>query len=148
MLDLASKKIKQILSSLIYFFRAYLPHIVFLVFVFQLLSALNALPYFNIINKYYYYVFSLLWILANFLFSKYITNRRILIAGFIIFVITIIPVILEQEYASDILGFGSFVFISTYVIRQVVTERTSLKREIEWIAPAENEKELSGKKIR
>ena len=130
MLDLASKKIKQILFSLIYFFRAYLPHIVFLVFVFQLLSALNALPYFNIINKYYYYVFSLLWILANFLFSKHITNRRILIAGLIVFVIAIIPVILEQDYASDILGFGSFIFISTYAIRQVVTERTSLKREI------------------
>lgn len=129
MLDNAKKKVIKIYSHLPNFFKEYLPHIVFLVFTYQLLSFLNTLPYINIINKYYYYVFALLWVFANFLFKKTITNRRILISGIMMFVIAIIPVILEQDYAGDILGFVAYLFIFSYVIRQLISERTELSQE-------------------
>lgn len=126
MLDIIQKKIIKIYTYSLIFFRAYLPHIVFLVFTFQFLSFLNTLPYFNIINKYYYYVVALLWIFANFLFKEYITNRRILISGIIMFIIAIIPVMFEQNEPSDILGFVAFILIFTYVVREIVDQRDIL----------------------
>lgn len=129
MLDKVQKKIIKIYSHLPKFFKEYLPHIVFLVFTYQLLSFLNTLPYVNIINKYYYYVFALLWIFANFLFKKSITNKRILISGMMMFIFAIIPVILEQDYIGDILGFVAYLFIFSYVLRQIIVDRTELSEE-------------------
>lgn len=129
MLDAVKKKILKIYNHLPNFFKGYLPHIVFLVFTYQFLSFLNTLPYVNIINKYYYYVFALLWIFANFLFKKSITNRRILISGVMMFIIAIIPVILEQDYIGDVLGFVAYLFIFSYVVRQTITDRAELSQE-------------------
>jgi hypothetical protein len=127
MLGIIQKKIINIYTYSLNFFKAYLPHIVFLVFAFQFLSFLNTLPYINIINKYYYYVVALLWIFANFLFKEYITNRRILISGIIVFIIAIVPVMLEQNDLSDILGFAGFILLFTYVVREIVAQRNVLK---------------------
>lgn len=127
MVDKTKKKIKELYIRGLNFFRSYLPHIVFLVFAFQLLSFFNTLPYFNIIDKYYYYVFAILWILSNFLFKKYITNRRILISGISMFILAIPVSIIELEFINDILGFAAFVLIFTYVVRQVFVEREYLR---------------------
>lgn len=129
MLETIKKKIIKIYNHLPKFFKEHLPHIVFLVFTYQLLSFLNTLPYVNIINKYYYYVFALLWIFANFLFKKSITNKRILISGMMMFILAIIPVILEQDYIGDVLGFVAYLFIFSYVVRQIIVDRTELSRE-------------------
>lgn len=127
MFDKIKKKIKELYVRALGFFRTYLAHIVFLVFTFQLLSFFNTLPYFNIINKYYYYVFAILWILSNFLFKKYITNKRILITGVNMFIIAVPMAIIEVDFLSDILGFVAFILILTYVLRQVFSERKVLR---------------------
>lgn len=117
------KKIISIYSFCIKFFKDYLPHIVFLVFTAQLLIAMGGWPYLNIISKYYFYAFATLWILSNFLFRKYITNRGILIMGIIMFVLAIPTTILELAFLSDVFGFVAFVFLFTYVVREIVAQR-------------------------
>lgn len=112
-----------------YFFKQNLPYIVFLVFTYQLLVAIGSLPYFNLITKYYYYVFGFLWILSNFLFKQYITNKRILVIGIIMFILAIPTVVIELEFLSDFLGFAAFIFLFTYVIRQLVSGRADLREE-------------------
>jgi len=87
---------------------------------------LNTLPYFNIIDKYYYYIAAILWILANLLLREYITNKRTLIFGIAMFILAIPFTVIELEFASDVLGFAAYVFILTYVIRQLIIERVSL----------------------
>lgn len=129
MLGNISKKINKDARALLFSFKAYLPHIVFLVFTFQFLSYLNTLPYFNIINKYYYYVAAILWILANLLFKEYITNKRILIVGVSMFIFAIPAVFAELDVASDVLGFVAYIFIFTYVTRQIFVDRRQLDIE-------------------
>lgn len=120
------KKTIELLKLIPVFFKRYLSEIVFLVFTLQLLIAMGTLPYFNIIGKYYFYVAGALWILANFLFKIHITNRRILIAGFIMFVLAIIPAIFQLNYISDIFGFGAYLFLITYILKQIFIERDKL----------------------
>lgn len=117
------KKITSTYSFSIRFFKDYLPQIVFLVFIAQLLVGMGGWPYINIISKYYFYVFATLWILSNFLFKKYITNEGILITGIIMFVLAIPFVILELDFFSDIFGFAAFVSLFTYVARKIVSRR-------------------------
>lgn len=117
------KKIISIYAFCTEFFKDYLPHIVFLVFTAQLLVAMGGWPYLNIISKYYFYAFATLWILSNFLFKKHITNRGILITGIVMFILAIPTVILELNFLSDIFGFAAFVFLSTYVVREIVAQR-------------------------
>lgn len=113
--------------ALTYFFKTHLPEIVFVVFIFQLLVSLNALPYFNIINKYYYYVTAFIWILLNILFKKYITNKKILVIGIISFIFAVPFVILDLGPISEALGFFSFLLLFTYILREVFTQRDLLK---------------------
>lgn len=126
MLGKIQEKIKRFSAYILKFFRVYLAHIVFLVFTLQLLSFVSSLPYFNLISKYYYYVFALLWIFSNFLFKKYITNDKILIIGIAMFFLAIPPSIIEFDDLADTLGFAAFIFLFTYVIRQVFIERKNL----------------------
>lgn len=128
MLKKIKKKIKKIYISAFNFFRSYLPHIVFLVFTFQLLSSLNTLPYFNIINRYYYYVFAILWVFSNFLFKKYITSRRILISGIFMFILAIPTSIIGMEFINDVLGFAAFILILTYLLREIIIKREYLRQ--------------------
>lgn len=127
MLESIKKKTINIFRFLQIFFKDYLPHIVFMVFVFQLLIYMGTLPYLNIIGKYYYYVFASLWLLANFLFKKYITNKKIFIAGMIMFLVAIPFTLLEMDAVSDSLGFAAFIFIFTFIIRQIIIERDLLR---------------------
>lgn len=127
MLDKIQKKIRRFYTQLFNFFKAYLAHIVFLVFTLQLLSFTSNLPYFNLVNKYYYYVFALLWIFSNFLFKRYITNRLILIFGIAMFFLAIPPALIELEFLTDIFGFAAFVLLFTYIARQIFVERKNLR---------------------
>lgn len=120
------KKIISIYSFFIKFFKDFLPQIVFLVFISQLLIAMGGWPYLNIISKYYFYAFAIVWILSNFLFKKYITNKGILIMGISMFILAIPVVILELNFLSDVLGFAAFVFLSTYVVREIIYQRDSI----------------------
>jgi len=42
------------------------------------------------------------------------------------FILAIPFTVIELEFASDVLGFAAYVFILTYVIRQLIIERVSL----------------------
>lgn len=127
MVKIYREKIKTILKSLSGFFKRYLPEIVFLVFVFQLLISLNALPYFNIINQYYYYVTALLWVILNILFKEYITNKKILQMGIMSFIFAIPFVIFGLTPISEAFGFFAFLLLFTYVVREIVTSRDLFK---------------------
>ena len=127
MLDKIQKKLKGIYTVVLNFFKTYLAHIVFLVFTLQLLSFVSNLPYFNLINKYYYYVSGILWVFSNLLFKKYITNRKILIGAMVIFAIAMPIAVVELDFLSDILGFVAFLLLFTYVLRQIFEERQSLR---------------------
>lgn len=129
MLEHLSEKIKKLIIVGINFFKRYLAHIVFLVFLYQLLVAAGEFPYVNIISKYYFYVFGFLWILSNFLFRKYITSARILMLAFLMFFLSIPTVLLELDFLSDVLGFSAYVFLLTYVLRQVIVERAILRQK-------------------
>ncbi len=127
MLEKIQKKLKGFYIIGLNFFKTYLAHIVFLVFTFQLLSFISSLPYFNLIDKYNYYVLAILWIFSNFLFKKYIINRKILIGSMVVFAIAIPITIVELEFLSDILGFVAFILLLTYVLRQIFTDREILR---------------------
>lgn len=128
MFKLYKKKVINSLKFFPWFFENYLPHIVFLVFTFQVLLLIGALPYFNILRNYYYFAFGILWILANILFKKYITNRKILILGIMMFVIAIPAVLINLESAADSIGFVAFLLLLTYVLRQLFIERRDLQK--------------------
>jgi len=119
MVKVYKEKTIIIFKSLSNFFKAHLPEIVFVVFVFQLLVSLNALPYFNIINKYYYYVTALIWILLNILFKEYITNKKILVLGIVSFIFAVPFVILDLSPISEAFGFFAFLLLFTYVVREI-----------------------------
>lgn len=123
MVKIYKVKIATIFQSLSRFFKKYLPEIVFVVFVFQLLVFLNALPYFNIINQYYYYVTAFIWILLNILFKEYITNKKILVIGIVSFIFAIPFVILDLGPISEAFGFFAFLLLFTYVVREIFTHR-------------------------
>lgn len=129
MVKINKEKVALISKFLSGFFKSYLPEIVFLVFVFQLLVSLNALPYFNIISKYYYYVTAILWILLNVLFKRHITNKKILIVGIVIFILAIPFVILDLNSVSDALGFLSFLMLITYVLREIFIQKSQLSTQ-------------------
>jgi len=104
------------------FFKEHLAHIVFLVFSFQLLVAAGALPYFNLISQYSYYVFTAVWLISVFLFRKQITSSFIL-KGIIILVLLGIPTALFGfANAADALGFATFVLIGTGVVKKIVED--------------------------
>jgi hypothetical protein len=121
------KKTLNLIKTLPVAFKAYLPHIVFLVFTFQLLVFFGTLPYINIIGKYYYYVFGLLWIFSNFLFKQYLTNKKILIFGILMFFLAIPVAILDLNSFADAIGFAAFLLLITYILRQIFIDRSSLK---------------------
>lgn len=127
MLDKIKKKIKELYHNGLSFFKTYLAHIVFLVFSFQLFLIFNSLPYFNLLSRYYYYVFGILWLFSLLLFKKYITNKFILISAITMFILAIPISIVEFELFNDILGFVAFLLILTYILRQIVLERENLK---------------------
>lgn len=114
-------------KSLSNFFKTHLPEIVFLVFISQLLVSLNALPYFNIINKYYYYVTAVIWVLLNILFKEYITNKKILVIGIMSFIFAVPFVILDLGPISEALGFFAFLLLFTYVVREIFSQKDLLR---------------------
>lgn len=126
MLETYKKKVLNIYFSLGVFYKNYLPQIIFLILVFAVLFFLRPLPYFNIISHYYYFVLAVLWILSNFMFKKLITSKRVLIVGMLLFILVIPAIILKLDKISDSLGFGAFLLILTYVIRQMLDERKDL----------------------
>lgn len=123
MLDNIQKKIITICIALFKFFKEYLAQIVFLVFALQLLSYISTLPYFNLINKYYFYVAGILWVFSNFLFKNYIKNDRILKAVLLAFILDIPLEIFDLEAFSDTVGFAAFLLLFTYVLRQIFLEK-------------------------
>lgn len=127
MVKILQEKTITIFKSLSNFFKAHLPEIVFLVFISQLLISLNALPYFNIISKYYYYATAFIWVLLNILFRRYITNKKILILGITTFIITIPFTVLGLDPISEALGFLAFLLLITYIIREIFTQRNLLR---------------------
>lgn len=127
MVKIYKEKTIIIFKSLSNFFKAHLPEIVFLVIVIQLLLSLNALPYFNIIDKYYYYVTALIWVLLNILFRQYITNKKILAIGIIAFVTAVPFTILGLDTISETLGFLAFLLLFTYLLREIYTQRDILR---------------------
>lgn len=110
-----------------YFFKAHLPEIVFVVFVLQLLLSLNALPYLNILNQYYYYVTAVVWVLLNILFRDYLTNRKILVIGVVNFIFAIPFTVLGLNLIAESFGFMAFLLLFTYLLREVNYQRKFLK---------------------
>lgn len=130
MLSLYTKKIIRFLIHLPKFFKSYLPHIVFLVFTLQLLVAMGSLPYLNIIGKYYFYVAGILWVISVILFKEYITNKRILVLGLIALFVAIPFALIQIENVADIMGFAAFLFLLTFLIRQIFIERKDLSNDL------------------
>lgn len=122
MLGHFKKNIVYLVSYCGRFFKEHLAHIVFLVFAFQILVAAGALPYFNLVSQYAYYVFTTIWIIAVFLFKKQITSYLILKLIIILFFIGIPISLLGLVNFSDTLGFVIFVFIATGVIKKIVED--------------------------
>lgn len=126
MLGYFKKKIVYLVSYCARFFKAHLAHIVFLVFAFQVLVAAGALPYFNLVSQYSYYVFTVTWIIAVFLFRKQITSQLILKSIIILFFIGIPISLLGFVNFSDTLGFVIFVLIATGVVKKGIEDWTSI----------------------
>ncbi len=123
MLGHFKEKVFYIINLCKRFFREHLAHIVFLVFSFQVLVAAGALPYFNLIGRYSYYVFTAVWIISVLLFRKQITSSFIL-KGIIILVLLGIPTaLLGFANTADALGFATFVLISTGVVKKMIEDR-------------------------
>ncbi len=118
MLGRFKKKTISLINFSTSFFKGHLAHIVFLVFAFQVLVAAGALPYFNLISQYSYYVFTAVWLISVFLFRKQITSTFIL-KGIIILVLLGIPTaLLGFATTADALGFAIFVLIATGVVKK------------------------------
>ncbi|MEK7518129.1 MAG: hypothetical protein AAB583_06325 [Patescibacteria group bacterium] len=122
MLSGFKKKILFLVNILSHFFKDHLAHIVFLVFAFQVLVAAGALPYFNLISQYSYYVFTAVWIIAVFLFKKQITSSLILRGIVAFFLIGIPTAMLRLTNFNDFLGFSIFVLIATGVIKKIIED--------------------------
>jgi hypothetical protein len=127
MVKIYKERTIKIFKYLTYLFKAHLPEIVFLVIVIQILFSLNALPYFNIINKYYYYVTAIIWVLLNVLFKQYITNKKILVLGIVTFVLALPFTILGIDTISENFGFLAFLLLFTYLLREIYNQRNALK---------------------
>lgn len=122
MLGHFKKKIVLLVNFSTRFFKDHLAHIVFLVFVFQVLVVAGALPYFNLISQYSYYVFTVVWIIAVFLFKKQITSHLILKSIIALSLIGIPVALLGLVNFSDALGFVIFILIATGVIKKTLED--------------------------
>lgn len=127
MLGLLKKKITYIVNFGKRFFKEHLPHIVFLVFSFQILVAAGALPYFNLISQYSYYVFTAVWIIAVFLFRKQITSVFILKGIVYLFLLGIFAALLGLANTIDAIGFAIFVLIGTGVVKKSIEDWSVIK---------------------
>ena len=132
MLGRFKKKTIALINFSTSFFKGHLAHIVFLVFAFQVLVAAGALPYFNLIGQYSYYVFTTVWIIAVLEFRKQITTDLILKAIIVLFLIGILTALLGLANFNDALGFSIFVLIATGVVKKSIEDWTviSEKRNI------------------
>ncbi|MBI4091593.1 MAG: hypothetical protein HY427_00070 [Candidatus Levybacteria bacterium] len=110
-----------------HFFVRHLPHIVFLVFSFQFLVVAGALPYFNLISQYSYYVFTTVWVIAVFLFRKQITSKFILKMIMILIFLGIPVALLSFAGTADALGYAVFVLISTGVVKKSMEDWSIIK---------------------
>lgn len=122
MLGLFKKKTLFLVNTSSHFFKDHLAHIVFLVFAFQVLVAAGALPYFNLISQYSYYVFTAVWIIAVFLFRKQITSPFILKGIIALLLLGIPTALLGLTNFIDALGFYIFVLIATGVVKKSVED--------------------------
>lgn len=122
MLGYFKKKIVYKVKYCTHFFKGHLAQIVFLVFSFQVLVALGALPYFNLVSQYSYYVFTVTWIIAVFLFRKQITSYLILKSIIALFLISIAISLFGLVNFSDTIGFVIFVFIATGVTKKIIED--------------------------
>lgn len=127
MLGLFKKKIIYALNFSKRFFKEHLPHIVFLVFSFQILVVAGTLPYLNLISQYSYYVFTTVWIIAVFLFRKQITSIFILKGIIILFLLGIPSALLGLANTVDALGFAIFVLIGTGVVKKSIEDWSVIK---------------------
>lgn len=123
MLGNFKKKIIYVINYSVHFFREHLAHIVFLVFSFQLLVVAGALPYFNLISQYSYYVFTTSWIISVFLFRKQITSLFILKSIIVLILLGIPIALLGFANVADALGFAVFVLIGTGVVKKVIEDQ-------------------------
>lgn len=127
MLEYLKKKIIYLVDFGKRFFREHLPHIVFLVFSFQVLVAAGALPYFNLISQYSYYVFTAVWIIAVFLFRKQITSVFILKGIVSLFLLGIFAALFDLVNTIDAIGFAIFVLIGTGVVKKSIEDWSIIK---------------------
>lgn len=122
MLGHFKEKTISLISFSTRFFKEHIAHIVFLVFAFQLLVAVGALPYFNLLSQYSYYVFTTVWIIAVFLFRKQLISSLILKAIIALFLIGVFTALLGLNNFNDALGFAIFVLIATGVIKKTIED--------------------------
>lgn len=132
MLESIQKKIKNIITKSINLFKNNLAYIVFIGISLQVLLYLHRLPYINLVtnSSFYSYMFVFVWIVSLWIFRSKINSFYILVSALAVFILSVPMTLLGIVKANDALGFIAYVFLFTYIIRKVKTERKILRDDL------------------
>ena len=102
------------------------PQNVILILILQFFIATNGLPYVNIIDNYYIYVFILILLLTWVFFFKYFTSKRMLVLAITSLLLAYPAVVLGITQISETLGFVAYLLIIMAILQKIVIEKKLL----------------------
>ena len=123
------KKIIRLQDNIVDFFKLNLVKIIILISVFILLQIVRIFPYVNLIPNVQVLIIGFIVFLALLIFQRSIPNRNVVWIAVGLFLIAAISTIFEQTEFADLIGFLLFVLLSLIVLRQIVSDRSELKKE-------------------
>lgn len=131
MFNRIKKKIIQLQDRVVDFFKQNLVKIIILISIFLLSQVIRTFPYVNIIPNIQFLIIGLIVFLGLLFFQKSISNRNVvwIIVGLLL--VAAVSTIFEQIEFADLIGFLVFVLLSLIVLRQIVSDRRELKKDLD-----------------
>ena len=125
------KKIIQFQDIIVDFYKKNLVKIIILISVFILLEQARTFPYINLIPNIHFLIIGFIVFLALLFFQQSIPNRSVVWIGVGFLLVAVISTIFEQTEFADLIGFLVFVLLSLTVLRQIVSDRHVLKKDLD-----------------
>lgn len=115
------------ISKIADFYKKQLPVIIFFLLLTHAFIQIRALPYFNLIPHYYFYVTGIYFIIFLLIYRKQLLYRRILIGIEILLLFALIASLSNTLIISEMIGFLIVTLLFTIMIIAILTDRKSLK---------------------
>ena len=119
------------ISKILDLYKTQLPVIVFFLLLTHAFIQTRALPYFNLIPHYYFYVTGIYFVLFLLIYRKQLLYNKVLVGIEILLLVALITTLFNALIISEIIGFLIVTLLFTIVIIAILRDRKSFKFDSE-----------------